>query len=199
MIALIIIDVQNDFLPGGALGVPQGDEVIPVINRLIPEYSMVIATADWHPADHQSFASQHAVRKVGDIVPLGETQQVLWPDHCVQGTLGSDFSDKLDTQRINHVVRKGTNRDVDSYSGFFDNDGRGATGLESLLRESGIQEVHLVGLATDYCVKFTALDAVKLGFQTKVIQEAVRGVDLQSGDCERAFAEMRDIGVDIVA
>jgi nicotinamidase/pyrazinamidase len=197
MIALLLIDVQNDFLPGGALAVPNGDEVVAVANRVMQQYELVVATQDWHPADHLSFASQHPGQQVGETIMLDGAQQILWPDHCVQHTWGAEFAPQLDRSRIEHVVPKGTDRRIDSYSGFFDNARRQPTGLEPLLRSRGVDEVHLVGLATDYCVQATALDAVELGFRTVMLTEGTRGVDLQPGDCQRAIERMRAAGVQI--
>jgi nicotinamidase/pyrazinamidase len=198
MKALLLIDIQTDFLPGGALAVPQGDEVVPVANRLMADFPLVVATQDWHPADHASFASQHQGKQIGDLVQLEGRDQILWPDHCVQGTHGAEFAPGLDLSRVNHVVQKGTDPRIDSYSGFFDNARLKATGLEVYLRGQGVDEVHLVGLATDYCVKFTALDAIDLGFRTVVHREGARGVELRPGDCDRALDEMRAAGVEIV-
>lgn len=195
MNALLLVDIQNDFLPGGALAVPRGDEVVAVANRLMPHYEVVVATQDWHPADHLSFASQHRGRPVGEVIELDGLPQVLWPDHCVAGTRGAEFAPQLNRERITHVIRKGTDRLVDSYSGFFDNARRKATGLEPWLRERQVDEVHVMGLATDYCVKFTALDAVDLGFRTVLLLEGVRGVELSPGDCECAIEELRAAGV----
>lgn len=198
MKALLLIDIQNDFLPGGSLAVKNGNEVIAVCNALMPQYELVVATQDWHPADHRSFASQNPEHKPGDVMTLDGLEQIVWPDHCVQGTTGAEFASGLNTDAIHHVIQKGTDRDIDSYSGFFDNARRKATGLENYLRQRGIDEVHVAGLATDYCVKFTALDAVDRGFQTDVIAAAARGVELSEGDCDRAFAEMKAAGIDIV-
>ncbi|QDU56543.1 bifunctional nicotinamidase/pyrazinamidase [Aeoliella mucimassa] len=195
MKALLLIDIQNDFLPGGALQVPEGDRVISVANRLMDDYDLVVATQDWHPVDHQSFASQHPGHKVGEVIVVDGLDQVLWPDHCVQGTAGAELAGQLDRGKIDHIVTKGTDRTIDSYSGFFDNGHRKATGLGDYLAKHGVTAVDLVGLATDYCVKFTALDAVKLGLATSVIAEGVRGVELQPGDCQAAFAEMQSAGV----
>jgi nicotinamidase/pyrazinamidase len=193
--ALLVIDVQNDFLPGGALAVPDGHAVIEVANRLMPKYDLVVATQDWHPAEHKSFASQHQNRTVGETVALGGIDQTLWPDHCVQESRGANFASSLNTDAIHHVVRKGTDHTIDSYSGFFDNARRKATGLEKYLRDRGVDEVHIIGLATDYCVKATALDAVDLGFRTVVLTEGIRGVNLQPGDCQQALEEMRSAGI----
>jgi len=198
MEALILVDVQNDFVPSGALAVPAGNEVVPVANRLMTSFELVFATQDWHPANHGSFASQHPGRVVGDVVDLNGLEQHLWPDHCVQGTPGAAFIDSLDTSRLTGIIRKGMDPGVDSYSGFFDNGHRQATGLGEALTERGVRDVYLVGLATDYCVKFTALDAAKLGFRTSLVPEGVRGVEVQAGDCERSIEEIRAAGVSMV-
>lgn len=195
MTALLLIDIQNDFLPGGNLPVSDGHAVIEVANRLMPDYDLVVATQDWHPAEHRSFASQHPGRSIGEQVVLDGVDQILWPDHCVQGTPGADFAPGLRTDQIHHIVRKGTEPTVDSYSGFFDNARRKATGLERYLRSKGVDEVHIIGLATDYCVKFTALDAIDLGFHAVVLTEGTRGVELNAGDCQRAIDEMKSAGV----
>jgi nicotinamidase/pyrazinamidase len=198
MKALLLIDIQNDFLPGGALAVGDGDAVIPVANALIGDYEVVVATQDWHPADHRSFASQHRGRNVGEVVDLDGLEQVLWPDHCVQGSDGAAFAAGLDTDQVDHVVRKGTDRNVDSYSGFFDNARRKATGLDELLRDLGVDAVDIVGLATDYCVLFSALDAADLGYTTTVIADGCRGVELAAGDSDRAMARLRAAGVTVL-
>lgn len=197
MKALLLIDIQNDFLPGGALAVAEGDAVVPVANRLMHQYDLVVATQDWHPPGHHSFASQHPGKRVGEVIEVDGLMQVLWPDHCVQGTSGAELSPGLDRSPIEHIIHKGTDPQVDSYSGFFDNARRHKTGLEATLRDHGVREIHLVGLATDYCVKFTALDGLELGFKTIVIKPGVRGVDLQPGDCERALIEIKDAGGEI--
>ena len=197
--ALILIDIQNDFVPGGALAVPEGNTVVPVANTLMDCVDPVVATQDWHPADHGSFVSQHPDRSVGEIVDLHGLDQVVWPDHSVENTPGAEFVEGLETGRFHHVVRKGTDARIDSYSGFFDNGHRKATGLEEYLRQQGVTHLVMVGLATDYCVKFTALDAREIGFEVTVVTDGVRGVDLQPGDCERALAEMREAGAATVA
>ena len=197
MKVLLLIDLQNDFLPGGALAVPEGDAVIPVANRLMPDYELVVATQDWHPANHQSFASQHPGKSPGDLIQLGGVEQILWPDHCVQESAGAEFSSSLNLDGIQHVIRKGTDLSIDSYSGFFDNARLRATGLEDFLRKSAVDEVHVMGLATDYCVKFTALDAIERGFRTVLLTKGVRGVELSARDCRRAIEEMRAAGVEI--
>lgn len=196
--ALILVDLQNDFMPGGALAVAEGDLVVPVVNDLEPLFDLVVATQDWHPADHGSFASQHPGRKPGELITLNGLEQVLWPDHCVQGSLGAEFHLDLELDSFDHVVRKGTDPAIDSYSGFFDNGHVKSTGLDVYLRDYDVTEVCIAGLATDYCVKYTALDARALGFETSLIVDATRGVELQPGDVERAIDAMRDAGVTIL-
>jgi nicotinamidase/pyrazinamidase len=198
MKALILVDIQNDFVPGGALAVPRGDQVVPIANRLMSYFDHVVATQDWHPADHLSFASQHAGKQVGDVIEINGLQQILWPDHCVQNTPGAEFVPVLDVNRIDAVFQKGTDRQIDSYSGFFDNGHRKTTGLADYLAAQGINEIYICGLATDYCVKFTALDARRLGFDTHVVEDACRGVNLNPDDVVNALHAMRDVGVHIV-
>jgi nicotinamidase/pyrazinamidase len=195
--ALIVVDVQNDFLPGGALPVRRGDEVVPILNRIAPRFDLVVATQDWHPSGHGSFAANHPGKKPGDVITLGGLAQVLWPVHCVQGTPGAAFAPGLDTSRVATVFQKGTDPAIDSYSGFFDNGHRRATGLGDWLRARGVARVFVAGLATDYCVKATALDAIGLGFETTLIEDASRGVELAPGDVARALEEMRSAGVEI--
>ena len=194
---LILTDIQYDFLPGGALAVPQGDAVVPVANALQPHFELVVATQDWHPPNHGSFASQHDGRKPGDVIELAGQPQVLWPDHCVQHSHGAEFHRDLDVSRVAQVFRKGTDPAIDSYSGFFDNGHRKSTGLGDYLRRDGVTDVYIVGLATDYCVKWSALDAVRLGFRTHVIEDGARGVELAPGDSARALDEMRVAGVTV--
>ena len=198
MRALILVDLQHDFCPGGALAVAHGDETIAVANRLLPYFSTVVATQEWHPADHQSFATQHPGRKPGELIELHGLPQVLWPPHCVQGTTGAALHADLMREKITEVFPKGTDRTVDSYSGFFDNGHRRSTGLADWLRARWITRVYVLGLATDYCVKATALDACELGFDTWVIEDGCRPVELYPGDGERAFAAMRAAGATIV-
>ena len=198
MKALLLIDIQRDFLPGGALAVADGDAVVPVANALMDDYELVVATQDWHPADHRSFASQHPGRAVGEMIDLDGLEQVLWPDHCVQETSGAAFAPGLDTASIDRVVRKGTDRNVDSYSGFFDNARRRSTGLDDLLRERGVDAVDIVGLATDYCVQFSALDAADLGYHTTVLAEGCRAVELEPGDGDRAVDRLLAAGVSVI-
>ncbi|MFZ2492249.1 MAG: bifunctional nicotinamidase/pyrazinamidase [Thermoanaerobaculia bacterium] len=196
--ALILVDIQYDFLPGGALAVAEGDAVVPVVNRLQPQFDLVVATQDWHPPDHGSFASNHPGRKPGEMSELGGLPQVLWPDHCVQGTHGAELHRELDLRFVAEVFRKGTDPEIDSYSGFFDNGHRKATGLGDFLRDAGVTDVYLVGLATDYCVKWSALDAIQLGFATHVVEDGCRGVELKPGDVAAAIAEVRQAGAKIV-
>jgi nicotinamidase/pyrazinamidase len=197
--ALIIVDVQNDFCPGGALAVREGDQVVPIINALQRGFDLVVATQDWHPADHLSFASQHTKHNVGDRMTLFGLDQILWPDHCVQGSVGAEFVENLNLRPVRKVFRKGTDREIDSYSGFYDNGRRKATGLGAYLKEHTVKEVYIVGLATDYCVKYTALDALNLGFKTHLIKDACRGVDLDPGDSERALSELQSQGIEIAS
>lgn len=194
MTALIIVDVQNDFCPGGALPVQDGDKVVPVINQLQEHFDVVVATQDWHPAGHKSFASSHG-KNPGEMITLNGLEQILWPDHCVQGTPGAKFVNGLKLGRIDRIFQKGTDPEIDSYSGFFDNGHLKATGLAAYLREKKVGTVCVAGLATDYCVKFTALDAVEQGFQTILIKDACRGVNLNEGDVERAIAQMKKAGI----
>jgi nicotinamidase/pyrazinamidase len=196
--ALILVDIQNDFCPGGALEVPRGDEVVAVANRVQQRFELVVATQDWHPRGHGSFASSHPGRRPGEVIDLHQLPQVLWPDHCVQGSRGAEFHPELATERVAAVFRKGMDPAIDSYSGFFDNGHRKATGLAGCLRELGAKQVHVLGLAADYCVKFTALDARREGFETFLVVDGTRGVDLRAGDVDQAISEMREAGVEIV-
>lgn len=198
MKALIIVDVQNDFCPGGALAVENGDAIIDIINRLQHQFDLVVATQDWHPADHKSFAANHADKNIGDVIELAGLPQVLWPTHCVQNTDGAAFHPRLQTQNIARIFRKGEDETVDSYSGFFDNGHRRATGLGVYLKEQKATQVFVCGLATDYCVKFTALDARELGFDVTLIEDACRGVELHDGDIARSVDAMREAGVKVV-
>ena len=198
MKALILVDIQNDFLPGGALAVPDGDAVIAVANEFQAKFPLVAATQDWHPADHGSFAVNHPGRNAFEHVDLNGLPQTLWPVHCVQNTSGAALALGLKKERITKVFQKGTDADIDSYSGFFDNGHRRATGLGDWLKSQGATDVYVCGLATDYCVKFTALDAVSLGFKTHLIEDACRGVNLRTGDIDGAIAEMKTAGVEVV-
>jgi nicotinamidase/pyrazinamidase len=196
---LIVVDLQRDFVPGGALAVPEGDRVLEVVNRILPAFALALLTKDWHPADHGSFVTSHPGRSVGDVVLLEGLDQVLWPPHCVQGTPGADFVPGLDVSAFARVFPKGVDRGVDSYSGFFDNGHRHATGLEAYLKGAGVRRIHLAGLATDYCVWWTARDALALGFEVAVIEDACRGVNLKRGDVESAVGAMRKAGVSVLS
>ena len=196
--ALLIVDVQNDFLPGGALAVADGDQVIPVINDLQQKFDFIVATQDFHPENHGSFAASHPGKKPGERITLNGLSQILWPVHCVQGSFGSEFHAGLDKDKWKETVQKGKNPDVDSYSGFYDNARLEDTGLGFFLKSHDIQQVFVTGLALDYCVKFTALDAVSLGFDTYLIQDASRAVNLSPEDGNEALEEMKKAGVKII-
>ena len=198
MRALILVDIQNDFVPGGALAVREGDQVVAIANRLMPRFDVVVATQDWHPPDHGSFAANHPGRQMNKMIELNGLPQVLWPVHCVQGTAGAEFVPGLDVSKVAKVFRKGTDREIDSYSGFYDNGHRRSTGLGEWLSERGVRDVYVMGLATDYCVKFTALDARKLGLDVTLVEDGCRGVELKPGDVARAVEEIRAAGVKIV-
>ncbi len=198
MKVLLLIDIQQDFLPGGALAVPQGDQIIPIVNRLVPHFPLVVATQDWHPAHHGSFAANHLHAKVGQVVDLNGLEQILWPVHCVQDTEGANFPADLQIASYERVFQKGTDPSVDSYSGFYDNGHQNPTGLADYLRQRGGDTLYVAGLATDYCVKFTVLDALAEGFPTYVITDATRGVNRQPGDTERAFSEMAEAGAHLI-
>ena len=198
MNALILVDIQNDFVPGGALPVKEGDEIAPIINRLQSRFDLVIATQDWHPANHGSFAANHPGKKPGDIIELNGLKQILWPVHCVQNTPGAAFVPTLDIRRVARIFQKGTDPGIDSYSGFFDNGHRKATGLGDWLKANRVSDVYVCGLTTDYCVKFTALDAVQLGFKVYLLEGACRGVNMRPGDIDDALEEMRRAGVTIL-
>lgn len=196
MKALIVVDVQNDFIPGGSLPVPKGNEVIPLINRLMPLFPLVVATQDWHPAGHISFASSHSGKRPFDVIELPGNQQVLWPDHCVQGSIGADFAPGLEAFRFAAIIRKGTDPQVDSYSGFYDNHRQRSTGLAGYLREQGITEVYLCGLASEYCVFYTALDAQEAGFSTYYIEDATRPIQQEA--FEEAKKAMQKRGISLI-
>ena len=195
---LLVVDVQNDFCPGGALGVPEGDVVVPVINRIQPGFAHVVLTQDWHPPGHQSFASTHPGHAPFETVEAAYGPQTLWPDHCVQDTPGAAFHPDLETTKAEMIVRKGTRAEIDSYSAFYENDRTTATGLAGYLRERGVTRVFICGLATDYCVHFSALDAARLGFEAMVIEDACRGIDLE-GSLAAANQAMAEAGVAFIA
>ena len=195
--ALIVVDIQNDFLPGGALAVPRGDETVAIANRLMSLFPTVVLTADWHPADHSSFASQHAGKSPYDVVPMPYGNQVLWPDHCVAGTTGADFAVGLETVRAHAVIRKGTDKNCDSYSGFLAADRKTPTGLAGYLKSRGVTTVFVCGLATDFCVAWTAQDAAVAGFKTYLIEDASRAIDA-GGSLAAAMAGLKTAGVGVI-
>jgi nicotinamidase/pyrazinamidase len=195
MRALILVDIQNDFLPRGSLAVPDGDKIIPFANQLQVVFPVVVATQDLHPANHGSFAANHPGKNVFERIELNGLPQTLWPVHCVQGTAGAELALGLHRERIAKIFPKGTDPGIDSYSGLFDNGHRKSTGLGEWLKAKGVTEVFVCGLATDYCVKFTALDAAQFGFKTYFIEDASRGVNLQPDDVRKAIAEMNRAGI----
>ena len=194
--ALVVIDVQNDFCPGGALEVPDGDAVVEKINRLAGKFRVKVFTQDWHPADHASFAANHAGKQPFDTVDLSYGTQVLWPPHCVQGTQGAEFHAGLKTSEADVIVRKGFRAGIDSYSAFFENDRETPTGLDGYLRSRGVGKIFCAGLATDFCVRYSAVDAARLGFEVVLIEDACRAIDLD-GSLGAAMKEMRELGVAI--
>lgn len=177
MKALIIVDIQNDFIPGGSLAVTDGDKIISRINELQKKFDLVVATQDWHPSNHKSFASQHDGKNPFDVIDLNGLQQTLWPDHCIQSTKGAEFHKDLNTNKIEAIFRKGTNPEIDSYSGFFDNGRKKATGLHGYLQERKVTSVFVCGLAADFCVYYTALDALSLGYETTILDESTKAID----------------------
>lgn len=195
--ALIIVDLQNDFCPGGSLAVPEGDAIVPLANQLQSCFDIVVATQDWHPSDHMSFASNHIERSVGDVIEVNHIQQILWPAHCVQGTRGAEFHPDFNL-KYDKKILKGIDKTIDSYSAFFDNAHLRSTGLGDYLKAEGVTKIYIMGLATDYCVKYTCLDALHLGFDVFVIEDACRGVELKQGDIAHAFEEMQTAGAKLV-
>ncbi len=195
--ALIVIDVQNDFCMGGALAVAQADAVVPIINSMFEAFSLSVLTQDWHPTNHFSFASQHPQRSAFDVVSASYGEQILWPDHCVQGSTGAEFHSALDSHRASAVVRKGCRQHIDSYSGFYENDRKTPTGLHGYLQNQGIQSVTLAGLATDFCVYYTAVDAIGLGYHVQLAEQACRGIDT-NGSLSHSLDSMRKLGVKFV-
>ncbi|MBB75583.1 MAG: nicotinamidase/pyrazinamidase [Planctomycetaceae bacterium] len=194
MDVLLLVDLQNDFLPGGTLPVTNGDQVIDIANQLQQHFDTTLATQDWHPPQHASFAVNHPGHQVGDVLDLHGISQILWPVHCVQQTVGAEFAPQLDTTGIQHIFAKGTDPDIDSYSGFFDNGGQRSTGLEQCLRHHGATRLFVMGLATDYCVQFTVLDSLRLGFDTILVTDGCRGVERSAGDCHAALTKMQSCG-----
>lgn len=198
MRALVLVDLQYDFMPGGSLAVARGDETVPVAQTLMPKFDIVIATQDWHPRGHASFAVNHPGKQVGEMIDLEGLPQVLWPAHCVQGTRGAELHESIDKKRITAVFRKGIDPTIDSYSGFFDNGHRKATGLGDWLVDRKIKKLFVLGLATDYCVKFTVLDARQLGFEVVLVEDGCRGVNLAADDDRRAIDAMREAGASVI-
>lgn len=196
MKALLIVDIQNDFCPGGALAVPDGDTIIPVVNKLIDHFDVIIQTQDWHPENHSSFASSHVGKDPFDTVEMDYGTQVLWPDHCVQGSEGAEFHEDLNTLKSQVVIRKGFRKAIDSYSTFFENDQKTATGLKGYLKQRGVTDLFTVGLATDFCVKWSILDGIDEGFNMHIVEDAVKGIDL-NGSLDEAWDEMKKKGVKI--
>jgi nicotinamidase/pyrazinamidase len=194
---LVIVDVQNDFCPGGALAVPQGDQIVPAVNRLAAEFAHVVLTQDWHPRGHASFASSHSGRQPFDKIEVSYGEQIVWPDHCVQGTRGAEFHPELDVPHAELVLRKGFRAAVDSYSAFFENDHRTPTGLAGYLKERGFERITLCGLATDFCVFYSAIDGRQAGFEVTVVADASRGIDLD-GSLDRAMRSMNEAGVTLL-
>ncbi|GGG06791.1 bifunctional nicotinamidase/pyrazinamidase [Pontibacter amylolyticus] len=185
MKALLLIDIQNDFLPGGALGVPEGDQIIPIVNQIQDHFDLIVATQDWHPTDHKSFASNHEGKNPFETTELLGLPQVLWPDHCLQGTPGADLAPALEVNKIEAIFRKGTNPEIDSYSGFYDNGRLKSTGLADYLRGKGVTQLYLAGLAADYCVYYSAIDALDEGFETFVLENAIRAISPESYEAAR--------------
>ncbi len=198
MKALLIVDLQNDFLLGGALAVPQGDEIIPIVNTLIPGFEIIVATQDYHPADHVSFAASHLGKKIGDVIQVGGGEQILWPVHCVNGTKGAELSASLDQDKINRCFLKGTNKEIDSYSAFFDNQKHASTGVDTFLKLYHVTELYIAGLVTEYCVLYSSLDALQLGFQVSVVVDACRAINLQPHDEALSFAAITAAGGKLV-
>ena len=196
--ALVLVDIQKDFMPDGALPAHSGHDVVPVANRLIRAFDLVVATQDWHPENHGSFASNHDGKSPGDIVDLDGVDQILWPDHCVQHTDGAEFADDLEIGRADEIFTKGTDPEIDSYSGFFDNDYRQATGMGEFLKGQGVDSIFVVGVATDYCVKYTAIDGCKLDFETWVVVDGCAGVGQHVDDLDQAFGEMWGAGAKLI-
>ena len=191
MKALLLIDVQNDFMPGGALAVPEGNQIVPIINKIQHKFDLVLATQDWHPAGHASFASTHN-KDLYELIDLNGIDQVMWPDHCVQGTTGADFHAELKLDKIEAIFRKGTNPEIDSYSGFYDNAHLKSTGLSGYLKEKGVTELYFAGLAGDFCVAFSVKDALNEGFTSFLIEDATRAIDAEG--FEKAKAEIVEKG-----
>jgi len=197
MKVLLAIDVQNDFCPGGSLAVPEGDQIIPVVNRLSEQFGHMILTQDWHPAGHSSFASSHDGKKPYETIEMPYGEQVLWPDHCVQNSEGAEFHPDLDTELAEVIIRKGFRKEVDSYSAFYENDHKTQTGLAGYLRERGFTDIYVCGLATDFCVRWSVHDGRKEGFRMHVVEDGTRGIDID-GSIDQAWREMKSVGAEII-
>jgi len=195
--ALILVDIQNDFIKDGALEVKNGEEVIKVANDIMPEFENIIATQDWHPKNHKSFAANNN-KNIGDIIDLNGLSQFMWPNHCVQNTFGSELAKDLNKSSIQKIIYKGTDPEIDSYSGFFDNGHLKSTELNKYLKDNNITDLYIMGLATDYCVKFTAIDAFNLGYNTFLIEDGCRAVNINKDDSEKALKEMKELGIQII-
>ncbi len=198
MSTLVIVDIQNDFCPGGALEVPEGDQILPTVNHLINQFDNIVITQDWHPEGHKSFASSHPGKSPYDTVKMPYGTQVLWPDHCVQGSEGADFHPELNTRAAQLIIRKGYRTEIDSYSAFFENDHSTSTGLHGYLKDLGFHDLYFCGLATDFCVKWSVLDALQLGYNATLITDATKGIDMD-GSVEAAFEEMKEAGAGFVS
>ena len=195
---LLIVDIQNDFLKGGALEVKNSNNIVQTVNKLQKYFDLIVATQDWHPNNHKSFAKQHKDNKIGDFIDINGIDQILWPDHCIENSFGAELSAELTKDNIDKIFRKGSNPEIDSYSGFFENDKISKTGLDEYLIGKNVDTIYVCGLATDYCVKFTALDSLALGYETYLIQDACKGVNINPKDTEIALSDMKSKGIKIV-
>lgn len=195
---LLVIDIQNDFCPGGSLAVPEGDKIIPIVNKIMDKFYKVVATQDWHPKKHISFATTHK-KQTYETIEINGILQTLWPEHCLQGSYGAELHKELDTKKIDLILRKGANLQIDSYSAFLENDKQTKTGLDGYLNSLGIKKVYICGLALDYCVYYTACDAVKFGFETYVIVDATKGVNVPKGNIEKVIQHMKSLDVKIIS
>lgn len=196
--ALIITDIQYDFCPGGALGVNDADSIIPLVNTIARKFHRVVATQDWHPKDHISLASNHDGKREFEQIIIDSIEQTLWPDHCIQGTRGAELHDRLDKNRIDLIIRKGTHRQIDSYSAFLENDRETKTGLDGYFNSLGIEEIFMCGIATDYCVYYSAMDSINFGFKTTLIIDACRGIDFPDGSIDQVINDMKRHGIKII-
>jgi nicotinamidase/pyrazinamidase len=196
---LIVVDVQNDFCPGGALQIKDGDSIIPLINRIMDRFDLVVATQDWHPQNQVSFASNNPGKNIYDQINISGIAQTLWPDHCIQGTKGAEFHDDLDLSKFCLILRKGMNPLVDSYSAFIENDRNTETGLAGYLKALKVREIFICGLATDYCVYYSAMDSLRYGFRCNVIIDATRGVDVPEGSIGAVVSEMKNKGISVIS